>query len=155
MRQPYSMISITDSFSPEVKIIKDGYLRDLLRLEFMDLDLTRVNTKYWDQEYKTSGHSIGSFAMHHAHAEKIARFCRMTSVDCLVVHCKVGVSRSPSVAFAIADSLQIPRELISWPIGDVCYTPPNRHVYDLVMQAFKDFPERWEPQQERIKAKSN
>ena len=53
----------------------------------------------------------------------------------LLVHCEAGLSRSPSIAMAICDSLNLNRSIIDWGGRDVNQDAPNQHVYNLCVEA--------------------
>jgi predicted protein tyrosine phosphatase len=84
-------------------------------------------------------------AMSQRQATRLACFVRAVAgeaeVRTLVVACNFGVSRSPSVAFAVADALNLGRAAIEWRArpGDVVHRdPPNSHVYGIVCAALED-----------------
>jgi predicted protein tyrosine phosphatase len=113
LKAPYMVVSIGDPFDPDVRIPWSWKLQDVLRVRFADVDLANSST-----------------GMETKHARLIWDFIeRHKDIRNLVVHCVVGVSRSPSVAMAIADCTGNSRHVIQWE-RDPCGAPPNKRVYD-------------------------
>lgn len=138
--KPFSVISIHD---PEPdgepnKIRPQFGLSKVLHLGFHDYDLTHDKPEgFWDrQSLLAPGHTLRELAMTHEHGLKVWDFVRGVSEPLLVIHCEAGVSRSPSIAMAIADCLHIRRRQIDWHHMDVEQHPPNEHVYRTVRMAF-------------------
>lgn len=139
-RKPFSVISIHDP-EPEGypnKIMPQEGLGRVLHLGFHDFDV--CNTKpegVWDRESMLNpGHTLRELAMRSEHGAKIWEFVSTVTEPLLVIHCEAGVSRSPSVAMAIADCLHIRRSNIDWRHMDVEQHPPNEHVYRTVRMEF-------------------
>jgi predicted protein tyrosine phosphatase len=127
----YAVISIHDP-PPEVesaKIPQRWGLEGILRLGFHDVD----------PQTHMSHRGMESLAMRSEQAREVWRFVRdkWLKVECLVIHCEAGVSRSPSVAMAIADAFAMGRDVIDWRDFDPSLDPPNWHVYDTMMRAWR------------------
>lgn len=139
-REPFSVISIHDP-QPEGfpnKIMPQEGLSKVLYLGFHDFDVLNGRSEdFWDRESMLNpGHTLRELAMTAEHAAQIWGFVSTVAEPLLVIHCEAGVSRSPSVAMAIADCLHIRRSNIDWHHMDVEQHPPNEHVYRTVRMAF-------------------
>jgi predicted protein tyrosine phosphatase len=120
----FVLISITDPppFGGPAKIQQRWGLQDILRLEFYDFgEEVPCERPGW---------------MSDEHARQIWSFVQkwQDQVDLLVIHCEAGASRSPSVAFSIADALDLSRLVVKWGCLNSYCQPPNMHVYDAVMR---------------------
>lgn len=124
----YIIISITDPqpFGEPAKIKTRWGLVDLLRLEFYDLE----------PPYPPKNEGL----MTDDHAKEIWKFINQYNLDdvTLVVHCEAGVSRSPSIACAIADCLNINRTVIELSETGFFDQPANKHCYDLIRNNYKN-----------------
>lgn len=125
LAERYVVVSITDPppFGGLAEIPQRRGLEDILRLEFFDLD---------PEDYRETGEedSMISKAMKPEHGEKLAKFLwRHRKIPVVVIACEAGASRSPSMAFAIADQLKLPRSIINWAGRDTQVPPINGHVY--------------------------
>lgn len=136
----YAVVSIHDP-APDgepAKIPQRWGLVAVQWLAFHDFDL---NMNYppgiWDKE--RHGRRLHDWAMTRTHAREVWDFVRThwQQIETLVVHCEAGVSRSPSVAMAVADAYALGRDAISWDNLDPDGDPPNGHVYDTMMKTFK------------------
>lgn len=130
----YLVISVTDPKSDPANIRKRWGLldpeRDILRLQFSDVDVGRWVADGWTPEQEDERTYV---PMSRFHAAQILPFlgARLREgVEHIVIHCEAGLSRSPSLAMAITDVLGLDRKLIDWPLGDVHELPPNVHVYE-------------------------
>ena len=127
----YAVVSINDPGDPCPVKTRWGLL-DCLTLHFHDFDTAQVEQDEWSARN----------AMQPEHAMQIWEFVRRYAGGCpiLVVHCFAGVSRSISVAMALADGLKLGRNVIGWAnrpewIADAAHgSPPNRHVYETMMR---------------------
>ena len=123
--EPYAVISINDPFET-TPIKKKWGLRGLLCLSFMDVDVA-------EKDYKD--------AMQPHHADQVVEFVKGLNVETLVVHCLAGVSRSPSMAFAIAENtIGAGRNAVEWtskPWHADYMDVPNKLVYRLTSEAFR------------------
>lgn len=137
--EPCSVISISDPMpvAEPVRFRPSLHLRSVLPLSFVDVDPVNDPTWNLDVESDDYGQTWRAMLMTDEHAMAIWDFLSKTTEKLLVVHCFAGVSRSPSIAMAIADSLHIPRASIVWGEDrDPTETPPNQHVYHCVRRAF-------------------
>lgn len=123
----FAVISITDPGYPEARVDGHNCCTGVLRLKFDDIDPPRWEPRDWDD--KT--------VMHDGHASRTWEFVRdqWLKIDTLLIHCEAGVSRSPSLAMAIADVHALGRDAIDWE-RDVNRDPPNGHVYDTLVKWF-------------------
>lgn len=140
------VVSVTDKGAPLVGFKRYCVISelDVLRLNFDDVDVGRY-TKEELKQFADAG-DRSWVPMHKFHAAQIPVFLRERLRDgvlSLLVHCEAGVSRSPSIAMAICDSLGLCREIIDWPYANGANparsfheNPPNLHVYNLVTSAF-------------------
>jgi len=88
------VISITDPDEPTAVIERDE--RDILRQQFHDLD--RFHSQLKEVTYFS-----------HSHAAIIATFVHKNlQKDNMVIHCEAGISRSPAIAAAICNHLNLP-----------------------------------------------
>lgn len=118
----YAVISINDG-NEATPIKRTWGLSNLLVLHFAD---------------------VGNPQMSADQASQVWSFVRSVGVRTLVIHCFAGVSRSISVAMAIADVTGMGRLAIEWQSkpwhAELLDGPPNRHVYDLVKAAASPIP---------------
>jgi predicted protein tyrosine phosphatase len=123
--EPYAVISIND-ISDNTPIQRRWGLRGLLVLHFEDVA------------------EDGSGSMKREHADQVVDFVKGLSVETLVVHCLAGVSRSPSMAFAIAENtIGAGRNAVEWtskPWYADYADMPNKLVYRLTSEAFGKVP---------------
>lgn len=139
----YLVISISDP-PPDgepLKVPQRWGLLDVLHLEFHDFDLWALGDK---KNGLFRNRTIEELAMTADHAKAIWDFVqRPRSIEPagIVIHCHAGVSRSPSVAMALADALRLDRSAIDWQSWDGPLDPdrraPNWHVYRLTLGHFK------------------
>ena len=134
----YLVISISDPppDGEKLKLPKRWGLfdpdKDVLHLEFHDIDVTRYDDAFFETAEKKY------IAMHSFHAKQIVKFLQTRlreGVESVLVHCQAGVSRSPSVAMAIADCLGRSRNIIDWNPLDPNEDPPNLHVYETMIES--------------------
>lgn len=135
------VISVTDPEADLVRFNKFCVMTsdDILRLRFDDVDVGRYTREEIDEFSKTGGCA----PMHKFHAAQIPQHLKRVrdGATRLLIHCEAGVSRSPSIAMAITDSLGLSRDVIDWAAiagsqRTVNDEPPNMHVYNMVMEAF-------------------
>jgi len=110
-----SVISITDPGEPLPHLECNEQF--VLRLQFHDLD--RIHPKLNEVTYFS-----------HRHAREIVDFVLCHMSDNIVVHCEVGVSRSPAIAAAISQFFGMPPW--SWFRQYV----PNMMVFAILMNEF-------------------
>jgi predicted protein tyrosine phosphatase len=84
---------------------------------------------FWDSEFNRS--EVGNY-FKVQHSEKILDFVReqLPKIECLLIHCEMGMSRSPAVAAALSYILWGPRT-------DTIYFQkytPNMLVYSTLLQ---------------------
>ncbi len=113
----YAVVSITDTENEPVRFPANPMITGILALSFNDTD----------DEF--------SGAITDGDADNIARFVTAVSdkVDCLVVHCEAGVSRSAGVCAAIMKSLTDS----DMAIFNNPYYKPNMRCYRKVLEAFQ------------------
>jgi predicted protein tyrosine phosphatase len=88
-------ISVTDPGKPTA-LLSDRFLA-VLRLAFTDI--AEVAEHPWHVVFTPQ------------HAEEIVHFVqKWRDVDCVVIHCHAGLSRSPAIAMGLCD-------VFSWPLG--------------------------------------
>lgn len=112
------IISITDPFSKTNRFARTSYIKDVLRVEFDDIDQQ----------------SQGGILMNETHANTIASFVDKwkDKVDTIVVHCEAGVSRSAGTAAAILKFINNDDS----PVFDNGRFCPNMHCYRMMLNAF-------------------
>lgn len=120
---PYVVISVRDPGTSLPRLKQATGLRGVLRLAFHDAEPTRTFRLPESVRLMTEGD-----------ARKIATFIRkhLSEIGLIVCHCEQGMSRSPAVACALAESLGESTERL------LAGTQPNRYVHGLVAQAMKD-----------------
>lgn len=91
-----------------------GMFRDILRLQFDDVAVGSADYEAATSITEDEAAKVVEFVKKHADKKK------------LVIHCFAGMSRSRSMASAIADYLDLPYD----------FTVLNPHVYDTVVNAF-------------------
>lgn len=117
VREAYLLISIRDPEKPCVRYRRPTGLRDVLSLAFHDAEPARGVKS-----------PEGIQLMQVEDAAKIWEFVSQhhDSVGAIVCHCEQGMSRSPAVAWALAEALK----------GDVAAilaeSQPNQFVYKLL-----------------------
>jgi predicted protein tyrosine phosphatase len=117
VREAYVLISIRDPEKPSVRYRRPVGLRDVLALAFHDAE-------------PAPGIKLpkGVQLMRAEDAVKIWEFVQQhrEHIGAIVCHCEQGMSRSPAVAWALAEALE----------GDVdailASSQPNRYVYELL-----------------------
>lgn len=120
VRDAYVLISIRDPDKPSVCYLRPPGLRDVLSLAFHDAEPSRGLKN-----------PEGIQLMQLEDAFKIWEFVGQyrDSVGAIVCHCEQGMSRSPAVAWALAEEME----------GDVdailASSQPNRYVYELLRNA--------------------
>ncbi len=116
LSKKYAIISITDKENEPVRFPANPMITAILPLSFNDTD------------------DEASGAITDGDADIIARFVTAVSdkVDCLVVHCEAGVSRSAGVCAAIMKSLTDD----DMAIFNNSYYKPNMRCYRKVLEAF-------------------
>lgn len=119
LTERHVLISVSDPppWPPEAAA-PDAPNRATLRLQFEDVSRP------------------GERSMTDAHADEIAAFIAAhADVAVVVTSCTAGGSRSPSMAFALADALKIPRNQIDWDGLTTNVHAPNTWVYDRTREA--------------------
>ena len=117
VREAYLLISIRDPDKPCVHYRRPAGLRAVLSLAFHDAEPDRG-----------AKNPQGIQLMQAEDAAKIWEFVSQhrDSVGAIVCHCEQGMSRSPAVAWALAEALE----------GDVAAilaeSQPNKYVYELL-----------------------
>ena len=117
VREAYVLISIRDPDKPSVRYRRPAGLRDVLALDFHDAELA-LGIKL----------PKGVQLMRAEDAVKIWEFVQRhrEHIGAIVCHCEQGMSRSPAVAWALAEALE----------GDVdailASSQPNKYVYELL-----------------------
>lgn len=117
IRRPYVLISIRDPDKPAVRYRKPPALRGALELAFHDAEPVRGIRL-----------PAGVRLMQQEDAAQIWRFvCQhRAQVGAIVCHCEQGMSRSPAIAWALAEVFEGDAEAI------VASSQPNRYVYELL-----------------------
>lgn len=111
---PYeACISITSIGTPSAVPLNARFV-DVLRLQFDDTSIERANDSLATSITDSQADAIVKFVMTHKNRDK------------LVIHCFAGMSRSRSVAAAIAHALNLP----------FSFTVLNNDVYTKVTNAF-------------------
>lgn len=124
-----ALISIYDRDEPPLEV-QIGWT-EVLRLRFHDADVARAGIELFNPE---QAREVIEFAKRHAAAPE------------LVVHCKMGQSRSAAVAMFLSESLgvpcfkeQTPVDFFSWPgYNRKVYAVLANEAYGPVGSAFKD-----------------
>ena len=112
----YVIISITDEYEPEANIPDNALCKDILRLQFSDIE---KNTDKYHAIYKFQAKDIASFV-----------FKYHDKIDLLVVHCEAGISRSAGCAMAIEEWYWKKSVGNKYPLA-------NRTVYRMVYDALR------------------
>lgn len=137
--EPCSVISVSDPLPVHepVRWRPMFYLREVLPLSFVDIDATRVADADLDDAENDWERPWRELLMTDSDGLAIWEWLASVKEKLLIVHCFAGVSRSPSIAMAIADCLHVPRSSIQWnEDDDPTAEAPNRHVYDCVRRGF-------------------
>lgn len=124
-REPYVVISLTDTFADQPELPQCPELRERLALHFDDV--------YPEQCLDPNGLRLFC-EMSPEDARQIADFVQKwwSNVATIVVHCHAGLSRSTGVAAAIRSHHGLDeRDLFEQPRS------PNRHCLALVTEALK------------------
>lgn len=117
VRDAYVVISIRDPEAPMVRVRHAAGLREVLSLAFHDAEpVWNMNLPNGIQLMRTQDAvNIWEFVQQHRE-----------HVGAIVCHCEQGMSRSPAVAWALAEALE----------GDVATilaeSQPNQYVYELL-----------------------
>lgn len=117
IREAYVLISIRDPDKPSVSHRRPSGLRDVLSLAFHDAEpAVGINLPKSVQLMQAEDAvKIWEFVQQH---------CK--HIGAIVCHCEQGMSRSPAVAWALAEALE----------GDVgailAESQPNKYVYELL-----------------------
>lgn len=126
---PHVIISITDpppfGDGKRVPFELDNELIDVLHLSFADF-----HAKHFDLEHE--GRKLRDWAMTASHASCLREFLSIHAgrFRSIIVHCEAGVSRSPSMALAIAEHFGVPRRELE-PVGRNWDAQPlNPWVYE-------------------------
>ncbi len=116
VRTPYLVISIYDSNSKPATLIRGSGFVDALFVQFDDTD-----PKY----------SFGKRPMTLKQGKRIWDFVQshQNQVGTIVIHCLAGMSRSPAIALALSEKLEV--ESSYWRQTFNC----NEHVYQTMTQA--------------------
>lgn len=134
--RPHVIISITDPppfgdgkripFEPDEQII------DILHLSFADF-----HEKHFAIEHE--GKLLKQWAMEPWHASCVKEFLdnHAGKYETIIVHCEAGVSRSPSMALAIAEHLGVDRYEIEPVTRNWDAQPLNPWVYKTTKMAFQ------------------
>jgi predicted protein tyrosine phosphatase len=134
---PHVIISITDpppfGDGQRVDFDLDEDLLDVLHLSFADFHEKHFRFNHDD------GRSLKEWAMEPEHGDRVADFLKTHrgNYHTLLIHCEAGVSRSCSMALAIAEHYGIDRRAIEphWANWDA--QPLNPWVYELTKQALE------------------
>lgn len=133
--RPHLVISITDpppwgTGKPLPFDLEDEDLLDVLHLNFADFHEKHFDTKH-------EGTPLKMWAMDMGHAMKVREFLEMYRGvwQTLIVHCEAGVSRSPSMALAIAETLGVSKYSIEPVARNWDAQPLNPWVYQLTKAA--------------------
>jgi predicted protein tyrosine phosphatase len=108
------------------KVNRTAGLRGVLRLAFDDAEPMASFRLPTDVRLMTveDGRSIASFIREH-----------LAEIGLIVCHCEQGMSRSPAIAVALAESLGTDADDIR------AESQPNAYVYQLVLNAMREMPE--------------
>ncbi len=122
LRVPYVVISIHDPGERPAKIPPDPNCRGTLRLPFRDADLMQ----------RSGSAAVAKGWLTNSDARQIWRFVQehLPGIRAIVCHCEQGMSRSPAVAQALAETLGVDQRHI------VLGRNPNKRVYHLLKDAF-------------------
>src|SRR6185503_809467 len=134
---PHVIISITDP-PPwgSVDRLKfrdlDDLLIDVLHLQFGDFHRRHFDTMH-------EGRSLREWAMNLSHASVVREFLEIHygKYHTVIVHCAAGVSRSPSMAVAIAEVFGIDKHQIEPVCRNWDAQPLNPWVYGMTREGLK------------------
>src|SRR6266446_6980108 len=123
----YIVISITTPNSSQAVFIDDPNRKDILRLQFHDLDKRPPGMQWGDGEIEFD---IVLFT--DEMAKEIVEFVRKyeNEVQCIICHCEAGISRSPAV---IAALVKVYHGDDAWVFKSAM---PNRLVYQKMLKRF-------------------
>jgi predicted protein tyrosine phosphatase len=117
VREAYVLISIRDPDKPRVRYRSPPGLRDVLSLAFHDAEPARGMNLPKGVKLMQAEDAVKIWEFVSQHREHIGA---------IVCHCEQGMSRSPAVAWALAEALE----------GDVdailASSQPNEYVYELL-----------------------
>lgn len=136
--QPHAVVSVYDYAGQPAQVRISRETAAVLYLSFQDFD--PVRREYVEGEMY-HGYPLALQWMKPTHALSLWRFLQAVWQDAptLIVHGNEAVSRAPAIAMAIADTLNLPRSVISWVNAQGEQDPQrdvnNRHVYDTMVQA--------------------
>jgi predicted protein tyrosine phosphatase len=123
----WAVISITHRDGQWPEITETEQCKGILRMLFADID------RAWEGDNWSDGSSPVLF--NKTHADDILDFAermREANVDCVIVHCKAGISRSPAVAAALTEIYG----------GDSKHFfarhQPNMHVYRMLLNTYHE-----------------
>lgn len=102
--EPYVVVSITDPPPHSTPADLHTDAAEILRHEFHDFNPPRH-----EPNHPFEGKTILAWSMQPHHAHSIWEFVRRHRDKTILIHCEAGVSRSPSIAYAIADCMGINR----------------------------------------------
>jgi len=126
---PFAIISISDPddrVSPEIT----SRAKRCLFLKFLDTDLTKF----------TAGENLLPRCFNEKLGKSVGEFITLVLNDeirTLLIHCEVGISRSPSIAMAICDAFELSREIMDWRFN-IHSKPLNQHVYNITHRCLTD-----------------
>lgn len=135
---PFAVISITD---PTIPGLSPGSPVDFppcdTRIAVLPLEFGDFHEKHFGIEHE--GVSVKHWAMTPGHGRNIAEFVShfWPRVSLLLIHCEAGVSRSASMAVAIADHYGIERHSIEPVHRKWDAQPLNPWVYALTREAMR------------------
>jgi len=122
VRSDYVVISVGDPDKPRPKVKKQSGLRDVLFLAFHDAEPSASLDIPADIRLMSAEDAAQIRDFVHKHK---------ATIGAIVIHCEQGMSRSPAIAAAISQALDLDSRRF---LRD--YTP-NQHVYHTVLDAFK------------------
>lgn len=119
-KERHIFISIADTGAKHPPLIENEYCCGVLKMQFEDID---INLPY-DEIPREVIHQQNLFNRIHAH--QIKEFVNETYPEKIIVHCNMGMSRSPAVMAALYEYFGEP-ELAAKVFQDF---HPNGHVYN-------------------------